>query len=415
MIHFNRYTLPNGLRVLAHKDPTAPVIAFNILYNVGSKNEDPERTGLAHLFEHLMFGGTSNIRSFDSILEEAGGSSNAFTSNDITSYYITIPKQNLEVAFWLESDRMNALELSQKSIDVQKAVVAEEFKQRYLNQPYGDIWHLLRPLAYKVHPYRWPTIGRELSHISSFTEKEIHAFFSGYYCPGNAILSVAGNIEPEEVFELARKWFGPIHRNSGINRNIPSEPEQTAGRELSVERNIPQNAVYLAFHCPGRKEPGFYAADLLSDMLCGNESAAVYREMVKNKQLFAELDSFITGDSDSGLLILAGKISDGIDVMMAVDSLRSTISGFIDEIRFPGDLEKVKHKTETAISYSGLKALDKAMNLAYFENLSAAEMANTELDNYNKVTENDIFNLGRTILDFNKASFLYYLKEPVHP
>ncbi len=382
-----------------------------MLYNVGSKNEHPDKTGLAHLFEHLMFGGTENVRSFDGILEEAGGSSNAFTSNDITNYYITIPKQNLETAFWLESDRLTSLKLSRKSIDTQKSVVIEEFKQRYLNQPYGDIWHLLRPLAYPVHPYGWPTIGKEIQHISNMPDAEFQNFFNRHYTPGNAILSVAGNIDPEEVFDLAEKWFGPVKRKNNNFTSATFEPVHHTERTLTVERNIPQNAVYLAFHCPGRKEIGFYSADLLSDMLCGSESSKIYRELVKNKQVFSELDTFLTGDSDTGLLIFAGKVPNGINVHHAMEDLKSEISVFLDGEQIKHDLDKVKHKTETAISYSGLKALDKAMNLAFFENLSDARQINDELDNYNKISKDELVFQAHNILNFNNAAVLYYLQD----
>ena len=385
-----------------------------MLYNVGSKNEQPEKTGLAHLFEHLMFGGTENINSFDGILEEAGGSSNAFTSSDITNYYITIPKQNLETAFWLESDRMASLELSQKSINTQKAVVIEEFKQRYLNQPYGDVWHLLRPLAYTNHPYSWPTIGKEISQITNMPDQEFISFFNQFYTPGNAILSVAGNLDPDEIFQMAEKWFGQIKREYIMGISIPPEPAQLSERALTVERQVPQNAVYIGFHCPGRKDSGFYTADLLSDMLCGSESAYIYRELVKNKQIFSELDTFLTGDTETGLLVFAGKVPDGIQVDRAVEALKSEILHYLSGNQIQGDLEKVKHKTETAISYSGLKALDKAMNLAFFENLSEASQVNNEMNLYNNITKNDLLNQANCILNDNNGSILYYLKGGKH-
>ncbi len=411
MINFQKHILANGLRVLVHIDKSAPIAAFNMLYNVGSKDESPDRTGLAHLFEHLMFGGSENVISFDGPLEEAGGQSNAFTSSDITNYFITIPKQNLETAFWLESDRLNSLTLNQNSINVQKAVVIEEFKQRYLNQPYGDAWLLLRPLAYKVHPYSWPTIGKDISHIENAGDDEIREFFNKHYAPANAILAVSGNVDPDEIFRFAEKWFGPIQRNFSYKRLLPSEPVQIKERSMTVIRDVPYDSIYLSFHCPGRKHPDFYSTDLISDILCGSESSHLYRELVKKKQLFSELDAFNTGDVENGLFILAGKVKNNINIEEAANGLRGGISEFITKNLELNELDKVKHKAETAIAYSELKALDKAMNLAIFENLGNANLVNEELANYESVTLNDISRVSNSILEFNNASFLYYKKD----
>ena len=311
MISFNRFTLSNGLRVIVHRDTSTPLVAMNILYNVGSRDEDPDRTGFAHLFEHLMFGGSANIPKYDEPLERVGGENNAFTNNDITNYYLTLPKENLETAFWLESDRMFDLSFSQKSFDVQRNVVVEEFRQNYLNQPYGDAWLLMRPLAYKVHPYQWATIGKEPSHIENASMEEVKAFYAKFYNPCNAIMVVAGNITTDEIHSLSEKWFGPINKGKSYTRQLPVEPEQTELRSSTVERSVPFDSIYKAWHMCGRMDHGFYATDLISDILSAGQSGRLYQELIKKRQLFSELNAFISGDTDAGLFVVTGKLMKG--------------------------------------------------------------------------------------------------------
>jgi predicted Zn-dependent peptidase len=314
MIKFSKICLNNGLRVLVHEDRSTPLVAMNILYGVGSRDEDPDRTGIAHLFEHLMFGGTESIPEFDRHLQNAGGENNAFTNPDITDYYITLPANNIETGFWLESDRMNSIDFSQKNLDIQKNVVIEEFNQRYLNQPYGDAMLMLRPLAYKVHPYRWPTIGMDSDHIRDTGIHEIKEFFFSHYAPDNAILTLTGNITPDKAFRLSEKWFGSKEKRYVNHRNLPAEPPQTEERILTVERNVPASALYKAWHMGPRLSSDFYTLDLITDLLTGGESGRLFTKLVREKKLFSEINAYITSDIDPGLVILHGKIMQGIDI-----------------------------------------------------------------------------------------------------
>jgi len=309
MINFERFELDNGLKVIVHQDKSTPIVAFNLLYDVGARDEDSSRTGFAHLFEHLMFGGSVNISDYDEVVEKAGGQNNAFTSNDITNYYITLPKDNLEQAFRLESDRMLSLAFTPKSLEVQRQVVIEEFKQNYLNQPYGDIHLLLRPLAYKEHPYRWPTIGKEVSHIEEATMEEVKAFFYKHYAPNNAILVVAGDVEIDEIKALSEKWFAPIERREVAVRNLPKEPRQEEARTLTVERDVPVDVIYKAFHMCARTDQDFFATDLISDILSRGNSSRLYNSLVKEQKLFSDIDAFIGGELDESLFYFAGKLA----------------------------------------------------------------------------------------------------------
>ncbi|MGN6638273.1 MAG: M16 family metallopeptidase, partial [Mucilaginibacter sp.] len=307
MVKFNRFTLKNGLRVLVHEDHATPMAVLNILYDVGARDEDPDKTGFAHLFEHLMFGGSVNIPHYDVPLQRVGGENNAFTTNDITNYYITLPVENIETAFWLESDRMLSLAFSEKSLEVQRNVVIEEFKQRYLNQPYGDVWLKLRPLVYKKHPYRWATIGKEIKHIEDARIEDVKAFFKKHYNPQNAIMVVAGNVDTEKVKELAEKWFGPIPAGEKYHRSLPTEPEQREARRETVSAKVPLNDLYIAFHMPGRLEPGYYAVDLISDILSRGYSSRLYKDLVKDQELFSEIHAYNIGSFDCGMFVVEGK------------------------------------------------------------------------------------------------------------
>ena len=410
MIHFEKFTLKNGLRVIYHHDSKTPVTAINILYDVGARDEDPDRTGFAHLFEHLMFGGSENIPSYDEPLEAAGGDNNAFTNNDITNYYLTIPTQNVETGFWLESDRMLNLAFTPKSLEVQRQVVIEEFKQRYLNQPYGEAWLELRPLAYKVHPYQWATIGKEIKHIEEATMPDVKDFFKRFYNPNNAIMCVAGNLKIDEVKSLCEKWFSPIEPGPVHKRSLPAEPPQTEPRRKELVQNVPQQAIYMAFHMCNRRSPEFYAVDLLSDILSMGESARLHQNLVKEKKIFTEMDAYVTGDLDNGLLVFQGKFNDEITPEQAEKAIWDEIRDFKNSSISNEELKKVKNKVESSLRFGELSVLNKAMALCMAELLEDAELVNTEFARYEKVKQEDIINQARKILVENNCSTLIYRK-----
>ncbi len=411
MIEFKRYLLDNGLTLIVHQDQSTPIVAVNVLYKVGARDEHPDKTGFAHLFEHLMFGGSENIPKYDEPLQKVGGENNAFTNNDYTNYYLTLPKQNIETAFWLESDRMLNLAFSPKSLDVQRNVVIEEFKQVFLNQPYGDAWLLLRPLAYKKHPYQWSTIGKEISHIENAKMEDVKSFYKKYYNPNNAILVVAGNVDPENIKKLADKWFGNIPSGEKFERDIISEPVQTEKRELSVKRKVPVNAIYKAFHMCKRLDKEYHATNLLSDILSNGESSRLYSKLVKEKKLFSELHAFISGDIDEGLFIITGKLMNGIDLKKAEQEIYVELEKLKTDIINGNELLKVKNKIESSLTFSEINILTKAMNLAYNEYLGDAHMINNEIDYYLKVTGEDIQKIAKKIFRPENESNLYYIAE----
>lgn len=409
MIHFERTRLPNGLTILIHPDKTTPMVAVDVCYNVGSRDEHPDHTGFAHLFEHLMFGGSKHIPSYDEPLQKAGGDNNAFTSNDLTNYYLTLPNDNLETGFWLESDRMLELAFSENSLEVQRNVVIEEFKQRYLNQPYGDIWPLLRQLAYKVHPYQWPTIGREISHIEKATIQQVKDFFFTHYAPNNAVLVVSGNIEPEKVIKLAEKWFGPIPARQVKPRDIPQEPEQTEMREQTVIRDVPNDSLYMAYHMSDHLSPDYYATDLISDVLSNGNSSRMYVNLVQKQKLFTELDAYLSGDFEPGLFVVSGKPSDGISLETARKAIESELDRIKQERVQERELEKVKNKVEANIVYSEMNYLTKGMNLATNEILTDASLINTQIELYRSVTADHIRNVAQQIFRPENCSVLNYI------
>jgi len=411
MVDFNRFTLANGLRVLVHEDTTTPMAVLNILYDVGARDEDPEKTGFAHLFEHLMFGGSVNIPNYDEPLQRVGGENNAFTSNDITNYYITLPAENIETAFWLESDRMLNLAFSEKSLETQINVVSEEFKQRYLNQPYGDIWLKLRPLAYKKHAYRWATIGKELSHIEDAKMSDVKAFFNKHYNPQNAILVAGGNVKTEDVKKLAQKWFEPIPSGEKYNRNLAQEEQQTEARFETVKANVPLNAIYIAFKMPGRLSEDYYAFDLLSDILSGGKSSRLHNSLLKEQQLFSDINAYISSSLDPGLFIVEGKLVEGVSIESAEAAIWAELEKIKTQLVDADELTKVKNKVESVLVFSEMSLLDKAMNLAYYELLGDADILNQEAAKYLKVSAEDIQRISKETFDKNSSSTLYYLTE----
>ncbi len=409
MVDFNRFTLDNGLKVLVHEDPTTPMAVLNILYDVGARDEEEGRTGFAHLFEHLMFGGSVNIPSYDEPLQRVGGENNAFTSNDITNYYITLPAVNIETAFWLESDRMLSLAFSEKSLDTQRNVVMEEFKQRYLNQPYGDVWLKLRPLAYKTHPYRWATIGQDLEQIEHAKMEDVKAFFKKYYHPQNAIMVVGGNVKTEEVKQLAEKWFGPIAAGSKNERNLPAEPIQTEARTLTVHASVPLNAIYIAFKMPARRDPSYQVYDLLSDVLSQGHSSRLYNSLLKEQQLFSEINAYISSSLDEGLFIVEGKLVAGVTMEVAEKAIWDELTKMTATPVTDEELTKVKNKSESIMLFAEMNLLDKAMNLAYYELLGDAQLLNIEIDKYLTITAAQIQAAAATTFVKEKSSTLYYL------
>jgi zinc protease len=411
MVKFNRFTLDNGLRVIVHEDNTTPMAVVNILYDVGSRDENPEQTGFAHLFEHLMFGGSVNIPNYDGPLQQVGGENNAFTSNDITNYYITLPSANLETAFWLESDRMLSLAFSKKSLEVQRAVVIEEFKQRYLNQPYGDVWLRLRPMVYKKHPYLWDTIGKNIEHIENAKIEDVKAFFKKHYNPQNAIMVVGGDVKLEQVKELAQKWFGPIPAGEKYTRDLPQEPEQHEERRETVTAKVPLNDVYIALQMPGRREQEFYAVELISDILSRGNSSRMYRNLVKEKQMFSEVHAYVLGSLDKGMFVLEGKPTEGVTIEQAEAALWDEVEQLkLHEV--PADeLTKVKNKTESTMIFSEMSLLDKAMNLAYYELLGDADLLNNETQKFLAVTPAQIKEEANKLFRKDNSSTLIYLAE----
>lgn len=408
MIEFKRHTLKNGLRLLVHEDKTVPMAVLNVLYDVGAKDENPNQTGFAHLFEHLMFGGSINIPSYDEPLQRVGAENNAFTSNDITNYYVQVPSVNIETAFWLESDRMLSLAFSEKSLEVQKNVVIEEFKQRYLNQPYGDVWLKLRPLAYKVHPYQWATIGKEVSHIENAEMPDVKAFFKKHYNPQNAILVVAGDVSFEKAVELTEKWFGSIDSGEKYLRNLPQEPEQKEARTLEHRADVPNDSIYKAFHISNRKSKEYYIADIISDVLSRGESSRLYQKLVKDSKIFSEINAYITGDIDNGLFIVEGKPSKGISLEQADAAIWEVLDELKTDFLPERELNKIFNKLESSNVFAEMNLLNKAMNLAYFELLGDANDLNLEIEKYRSVNSQEISDYSSKVFTPNNCSTLFY-------
>ena len=399
MLKINRHVLANGLRLVHSQDDSTQMVALNILYNVGARDEHPEHTGFAHLFEHLMFGGSVNIPDYDAPLQLAGGENNAWTNNDITNYYLTVPRQNVETGFWLESDRMLSLDFNERSLEVQRGVVMEEFKQRCLNQPYGDVGHLLRPLAYKEHPYQWPTIGKELSHIANATLDEVKDFFFRFYAPNNAVLAVTGNISFEEAVVLTEKWFGTIPRRDVPVRRLPQEPVQTEERRLTVERNVPLDALFMAFHMCERAHPDYYAFDILSDILSNGRSSRLNQHLVQEKQLFSSIDASISGSIDAGLFHISGKPSAGVSLEEAEAAVREELKILQNEAIAAQELEKVKNKFESTQIFGNINYLNVATNLAWFELNGEAEDMEREVERYRAVTAGQLQTVAQAAFD----------------
>jgi len=411
MIKYDRFELPNGLRVLVHEDASTPMVVVNVLYDVGARDEDPKKTGFAHLFEHLMFGGSVNIEDFETPLQLAGGENNAYTTNDFTNYYIQLPAENIETAFWLESDRMLSLAFSEKSLEVQRKVVMEEFKEHYINKPYGDVWFKMRELAYKQHPYRWMTIGSTLSHIEEAQLKDVKEFFFKYYRPANAILVVAGKVTTAQVRELAEKWFGDIPAGVKYERRLPQEPPQHEARKLVVKAAVPLDALYKCYPMSARTEPGYYVADLLTEVLGGGGSSRLHQRLIKEKKLFSQIECYHTGSNDPGLVVIEGKLIKGVSMEEADKAVEEELEKLKAEPISEKELAKVKNKTESAIVFEDMSVMNRANSLAIYELLGDVNMMNTELERYRAVTAEEMLATSRRLFDPLNSNTLYYYSE----
>lgn len=407
MIKYQEHILSNGLTLITHVDKSTPLAVVNILYKVGSRNEHPDRTGFAHLFEHLMFGGSKNIPDFDKILQKVGAENNAFTNTDITNYYIILNAENIETALWAESDRMHHLNLDEKSLANQKNVVIEEFKQRYLNVPYGNVWLKLQPMAFKIHPYQWPTIGKEINHIEHATLKDVQQFHEQFYTPNNSVLTISGNIDPEKTYALAEKWFGNIPSYKNDRFQIPTEPQQASPRFLEVEENVPLDSIYKAYHMPGRKNAKFMPADLLSDSLGRGKSSRLYQSLVKNNKVFNSINSYITGTEDPGLLIISGKVNPDIDITEAEKYIDEEI-GILKNTLEDSEVEKVINQAVSSTYFSETELLNRSINLSVANSMGNTNLVNEELELINKVKKEDILNMADEILRPQNCSTLHY-------
>ncbi|MFM8740713.1 MAG: M16 family metallopeptidase [Cytophagales bacterium] len=407
MVAFEEFVLDNGLKVIVHPDPSVQVAVINILYDVGSRDENPNKTGFAHLFEHLMFGGSKNIPSYDEPLQLVGGENNAFTSTDITNYYLTVPAANLETGFWLESDRMMSLSFDPNVLEVQRKVVIEEFKQRYLNQPYGDVWLKLRPLAYTAHPYSWATIGKEISHIENATMDDVREFFFTHYLPNNAVLVVAGNVTKEQVKILAEKYFAPIPAGKAKKRLLPTEPRQTQKRTLTVDAKVPANALYKTWHMAGRFSPHYYATDFLSDMLSRGQSSRLYQQLVKDREIFTSISSFVMGTIDPGMLVVSGRVKEGISLQQAEAEVDAVIADFKATVS-ERELEKVKNQALATLEFGEVEVLNRAMNLAFASLSGDAGLINQEGDIISSIQLHNVQQVANDVLREENASVMYY-------
>ena len=409
MIDYQYFTLDNGLQVYIHQDITLPTATLNVLYDVGSRDELEHKTGFAHLFEHLMFGGSVNIPSYDEPLQRVGGENNAFTSPDITNYFVSLPSDNLETAFWLESDRMLSLSFDPNVLEVQRKVVIEEYKQQYLNQPYGDALMRLKALSYLKHPYRWPTIGLDISHIEQASMDDVKQFFYKFYRPNNAILVVAGNVAFDDVKQLAEKWFGPIPAGEKYVRRLQQEPAQSEVRTQHVDADVPLDAIYKAFHIPGRsQQAGYYTTDLLSDVLGRGKSSRLHKELVNKKRLFSNIDAYISGSIDPGLLYINGKLNKGVRMEEAERAIGELITSVQEESLNEEELQKVKNQAEASIVFSELDLLNRAMNLAYAALLKDPDLVNRETELIQRVSGSDIQEMASSVLRQENSNTLYY-------
>lgn len=408
MINYQTKVLENGLEVIIHEDHSTPLVAVNMLYKVGSRDEEAERTGFAHLFEHLMFGGSANAPDFDDPVQMAGGENNAFTNSDITNFYITIPAQNLETALWLESDRMQNLVLNSNALEVQRKVVVEEFKETCLNKPYGDLWHHIAAQAYQKHPYQWPTIGKDISHIEEASLDDVSSFLSTYYVPNNAVLVLSGKVSAEEGFSLCEKWFGKIPAGTPISKSIPKEPKQNEARKQEIKKEVPSTALFLSFPMVSKGDPDYFAYDMLSDILGQGRSSRLYQNLYKKKKYFSKIDAYVTGTVDPGLIIVDGRIASGISSGIAIDSIWAELNRLKSDGVSDEELQKIKNIIVSTIEFSEINILNKAMNLAYYASINNTEMINQQRSKYDSVTKADLLRIAKEVFRVENSNTLIY-------
>lgn len=408
MINFEKFVLENGLRVIVHEDKSTPMAVVDVMYDVGARDEDENHTGFAHLFEHLMFGGSLHIESYDEPLQMAGGENNAYTTNDVTNYYCQLPAENIETAFWLESDRMCSLAFNENSLEVQRKVVSEEFKEQYINKPYGDVWHKLRELCYKEHPYKWMTIGKELTHIENAKLQDVKDFFFKHYTPSNAILTVAGNVSTDQIKKLAEKWFGGIPAGKKYVRNIKPEPQQKEPRMMEIAESVPLNALYKCWHMSSRLDKRYYTAEVITEILGGGASSRLFQSLVKEQQLFSSIECSHMGSIDPGLLYIDGKLLKGITLEQAENAVIVELEKMKTELVTKVELEKVKNKTESMLAFEDISLMNRANSLANYELLGDANLMNTELESYQAVTREEIMQECNRIFTDTNCSTLYY-------
>lgn len=403
----------NGLRVVVGRDHSSKLAAVNMLYCVGARNEDPEQTGFAHLFEHLMFKGTEQVPSFDSVVQGASGENNAFTNNDYTDFYITLPKVNIELALAVEADRMRGLRLTDEVLQMEKRVVIEEYKQRYLNQPYGDLMMLVRDMCYKAHPYRWATIGRSPQHIESATMEQVREFYDRFYRPSNCILSVSADIEEEEMFDLCEEYFGGIEVTPEPERvTLPVEPEQSAARRVEVERDVPATYVVIAFHVGGRRSAEFFVADLVSDLLAGGDSGRLYQHLVKQRGLFSSVNAYITGDVDPGLFLFTAQLLPEVTEAEAEAAIWEEIEALKSEQADSYELEKVKNKFEANTLFGEINVMNKAMNMGFYKMIGDLPLINREVDIYRSLGDEQIRDFAKKTFTRERSNTLIYRANP---
>ncbi len=410
MIEYSKEVLENGLTLIHHYDKTTPFVVVNTLYKVGAKHEDENRTGFAHLFEHLMFSGSKHFTNFDKPLQEAGGENNAFTCNDYTNYYDTVPSVNIEIPMCLEADRMVNLNINKKSLAIQRKVVCEEFKENYINQPYSNVWHILREMVYEKHPYKWPTIGKELKHVEDASLEEVQAFYDKYYHPNNAILVLAGNIEKEKASELAGTYFGEL-KGSPVEQKIFEEPEQISSKQKTVFEDVPLNAIYIAFKMCDRLHPDYYVADVTSDILSDGNSSRLHQRLVKEEKAFVEIDAYITSSDEIGMFVIEGKIADHFDVQKASILIWQELEKLKNEKVIETELQKCKNKMLTYMNFSEASLLNRAVSLAYYELLGDANLINKEEENYDAVNSERIQRFAQKTFTEEKSNTLFYLKK----
>jgi len=408
MISYEKMALQNSLTVLMHEDKNTPIASISVLYKVGSRDEHPEKTGFAHLFEHLMFGGSVNIPDYDGVMQRAGGENNAYTNHDYTHFFTTLPAINIETALWLESDRMLELMLQKELKKKKKKVVVEEFYETCLNLPYGDVWHELSALNYEKHPYKWPTIGVHPSHIEKANLADVKRFYDKYYHPGNAILVIAGPISIKRMKELAIKWFNDIPSSKTIKKNYASEPPKKEARHKQSQTEVPVDAIYMTFPCPGRADKAFYAVDLLSDIFSNGPSSRLIHRLTRENKYFNHIDCYVTGDFDPGLIVFEGRPTEKISLKDAEEIISKEINDLKNQLIDAAELQKWKNKAESTLVLSEMGIQSKSMNLGFFEALGNADLMNAESEIYQALTAEEIQQSAKIWLRDDQKSVLTY-------